>query len=156
VDYLQVLDENGTVDMSQFPKDLTDAKLVEMLKYMLFARALDAKALSLQRQGRAVTYAPLVGEEATQVGTASERLEKLLSAELRAVIFVPNAFHFVEIAPEFGIFEDFEGQRLSLVHDESDATPNTWAKSPKFSPTTVTSFPAAPLMLPEPGTRPVP
>ena len=27
-------------------------------------------------------------------------------------------------------FEDFEGQRLSLVDDESDATPNTWAKSP--------------------------
>lgn len=27
-------------------------------------------------------------------------------------------------------FEDFEGQRLSLVNDESDATPNTWAKSP--------------------------
>ena len=26
-------------------------------------------------------------------------------------------------------FEDFEGQRLSLVDDESDATPNTWAKS---------------------------
>ena len=27
-------------------------------------------------------------------------------------------------------FEDFEGQRLSLVNDESDAKPNTWAKSP--------------------------
>ena len=27
-------------------------------------------------------------------------------------------------------FEDFEGQRLSLVHDESDATPHTWDKSP--------------------------
>jgi glyoxalase family protein len=27
-------------------------------------------------------------------------------------------------------FEDFEGQRLSLVEDESDAKANTWAKSP--------------------------
>ncbi len=27
-------------------------------------------------------------------------------------------------------FEDFEGQRLSLVHDESDASPNVWLKSP--------------------------
>ena len=70
VDYLQVLDENGTIDASMFPASLTDAKIVEMLKYMLFARALDAKALSLQRQGRALTYAPLVGEEATQVGSA--------------------------------------------------------------------------------------
>ena len=32
--------------------------------------ALDAKILSLQRQGRAVTYAPLLGEEATQIGSA--------------------------------------------------------------------------------------
>ncbi len=70
VDYLQVLDENGNADASLFPKDLDDARIVEMCKYMLFARALDAKSLSLQRQGRAVTYAPLVGEEATQIGTA--------------------------------------------------------------------------------------
>jgi glyoxalase family protein len=27
-------------------------------------------------------------------------------------------------------FEDFEGQRLSLVNDESDTAPHTWAKSP--------------------------
>jgi glyoxalase family protein len=27
-------------------------------------------------------------------------------------------------------FEDFEGQRLSLVDDESDVTPNTWHQSP--------------------------
>jgi len=41
-----------------------------MLRYMLFTRALDAKTLSLQRQGRAATYAPSIGEEATQIGTA--------------------------------------------------------------------------------------
>lgn len=82
IDYLQVMDETGKVDESQFPKDLDDAKIVEMYKYMLFARALDAKALSLQRQGRAVTYAPLVGEEATQIGTAFAMREK--------DFFVPN------------------------------------------------------------------
>jgi pyruvate dehydrogenase E1 component alpha subunit len=37
---------------------------------MSLARAVDAKVLSLQRQGRMVTYAPLLGEEATQVGSA--------------------------------------------------------------------------------------
>jgi len=41
-----------------------------MLRYMLFTRALDAKTLSLQRQGRAATYAPSIGEEATQIGSA--------------------------------------------------------------------------------------
>lgn len=64
------MDENGAVDAELFPKDLEDSKIVEMYKYMSFARAFDAKALSLQRQGRAVTYGPLIGEEATQIGSA--------------------------------------------------------------------------------------
>ncbi|HVC58237.1 MAG TPA: thiamine pyrophosphate-dependent dehydrogenase E1 component subunit alpha [Candidatus Acidoferrales bacterium] len=64
------MDENGIVDPDQFPKGLADQKIAEMLRYMLFTRALDAKTLSLQRQGRAATYAPSIGEEATQIGTA--------------------------------------------------------------------------------------
>ncbi len=82
VDYLQVMDEKGMVDAANFPTDLTDAKITEMYKYMLFARALDAKMLSLQRQGRAATYAPLIGEEATQIGSAF--------ALISQYIFVPN------------------------------------------------------------------
>lgn len=82
IDYLQVIDEDGNADASLFPKDLDDSRIVEMCKYMLFARALDAKTLSLQRQGRAVTYAPLVGEEATQIGTAFAMREQ--------DFFVPN------------------------------------------------------------------
>jgi pyruvate dehydrogenase E1 component alpha subunit len=70
IDYIQILDEFGTLDMSIFPKDVNDSKIIEMYKWMSFARALDAKSLSLQRQGRAVTYAPLLGQEATQIGSA--------------------------------------------------------------------------------------
>ena len=69
VKYLQILDESGNIDQALFPKELDDNKIIEMYKYMNFARAVDAKVLSMQRQGRAVTYAPLVGEEATQVGS---------------------------------------------------------------------------------------
>lgn len=69
VEYVQVMDENGVVD-PQMVSEVDDGKLVEMYKMMLFARNLDAKTLSLQRQGRADTYAPLVGEEATQIGVA--------------------------------------------------------------------------------------
>lgn len=82
MEYLQIIDENGNADSALFPTDLTDQKIVEMYKNMLFARALDAKILSLQRQGRAVTYAPLVGEEATQIGSAAAMGEK--------DIFVPS------------------------------------------------------------------
>ncbi|MEM3791677.1 MAG: pyruvate dehydrogenase (acetyl-transferring) E1 component subunit alpha [Candidatus Micrarchaeaceae archaeon] len=70
VEYVQVMDENGNIDYSEFPKEIKDEDILSMYKYMLFARQVDAKALSLQRQGRAMTYAPLVGEEATQVGSA--------------------------------------------------------------------------------------
>lgn len=70
VNYLQVLDENGEVDVTLFPPELKDSDIIKMYKQMCFARALDAKVLSLQRQGRAVTYAPLIGEEATQIGSA--------------------------------------------------------------------------------------
>jgi pyruvate dehydrogenase E1 component alpha subunit len=63
------MDETGSIDPQLMPK-VDDSKLVEMYKCMLFARNLDAKTLSLQRQGRADTYAPLVGEEASQIGVA--------------------------------------------------------------------------------------
>lgn len=82
VDYLQILDQDGNADQSLMPQDINDAKAVELYKKMCFARAFDAKALSLQRQGRAVTYAPLIGQEATQIGCA---------LAMRAQdIFVPN------------------------------------------------------------------
>ncbi len=70
IEYFQVMDENGAIDQALFPKEVTDQKIVEMYKWMAFARALDAKALSLQRQGRIATYAPLVGQEGEQVGSA--------------------------------------------------------------------------------------
>ncbi len=70
IKYLQIMDEKGNIDPALYPKDLDDTKILSMYNYMLLARMFDAKVLSLQRQGRAVTYAPLVGEEATQIGTA--------------------------------------------------------------------------------------
>lgn len=82
VNYLQIMDELGQIDTTLFPTDLQDSQIVEMYKLMSFARALDAKALSLQRQGRAVTYGPLVGEEATQIGSAM--------AMRKQDYFVPN------------------------------------------------------------------
>jgi pyruvate dehydrogenase E1 component alpha subunit len=70
IDYIQVMDENGNVDAALFPSDIDDAKIIGMYEWMSFARAVDAKALSLQRQGRAVTYAPILGQEGEQVGSA--------------------------------------------------------------------------------------
>lgn len=82
VDNVQVMDENGDIDQSIFPAGLDDNKILEMYKNMSMLRTLDSKLLSMQRQGRAVTYAPSLGEEATQIGSAMA---------MRANdIFVPN------------------------------------------------------------------
>ena len=70
VEYLKIMDEDGNIDEKLMPAELSDEKIIDMYKYMLFARNLDAKTLSLQRQGRVYTFAPLLGEEATQIGVA--------------------------------------------------------------------------------------
>ncbi len=64
------MDENGQVDEETFPKGLSNTRIVDMYKAMLMARNVDTRTLSLQRQGRANTFAPLVGEEASQIGVA--------------------------------------------------------------------------------------
>ena len=81
IEYMQIMDELGNVDASLLPPEMTDDKLVEMLKLMLFTRNVDAKAISLQRQGRSATYAPTLGEEAVNIGTAE--------AMRKSDIFVP-------------------------------------------------------------------
>ncbi len=70
IKYMQIMDEKGNVDAPLFPKELSDQKLLEMLKLMMLTRNVDAKAVSLQRQGRSATYAPSLGEEAVNIGTA--------------------------------------------------------------------------------------
>ena len=76
IKYMQIMDENGNIDQQLMPHDLDEKRLVEFYKMMNLARNLDAKALSLQRQGKLATYAPLVGEEATQIGSAMAMGEK--------------------------------------------------------------------------------
>ena len=67
---LRVLDAEGRLEESLRP-DLSDERIRELFQEILFVRMLDQKALSLQRQGRMGTYAPVQGQEAGQVGSAS-------------------------------------------------------------------------------------
>src|ERR1700693_3931760 len=67
IEYIQVLDENGTADFSLYGK-VTDKEVRYMYERMVLARTFDEKALNLQRQGRLGTYASIRGQEATQIG----------------------------------------------------------------------------------------
>ena len=69
VSYLQILDAEGQLDSDLEPK-LPPDSLRTLYRTMVLARRLDLRMLSLQRQGRMGTFAPIMGQEAAQVGSA--------------------------------------------------------------------------------------
>jgi TPP-dependent pyruvate/acetoin dehydrogenase alpha subunit len=66
----QVLRPDGTLHPAMKPP-LDDQETFHLYQKMLFIRLADQRALMLQRQGRMGTYAPVWGQEACQVGSAS-------------------------------------------------------------------------------------
>jgi len=66
---LSILNEAGEVDESLMPV-LSDGQILRMHELTVLARTFDERALSLQREGRLGTYPPILGQEATQVGSA--------------------------------------------------------------------------------------
>lgn len=69
IDSLQILDEKGTVDEDLLP-EVPDDRLREMYRLMKLSRRFDERAIALQRRGEIGTYAPTIGQEAAQVGSA--------------------------------------------------------------------------------------
>jgi pyruvate dehydrogenase E1 component alpha subunit len=70
VDYLSVLDSEGNLDTTLEP-DLPEAELKRLYHMMVLGRRLDERMVRLQRQGRIGTFAPIKGQEASQLGTVS-------------------------------------------------------------------------------------
>src|SRR5436189_4942124 len=69
VEYLSVLDAEGNLDSALDP-GLPPAELKRLYRAMLLARRLDERMVRLQRQGRVGTFAPIKGQEASQIGSA--------------------------------------------------------------------------------------
>lgn len=70
LELLSILDEEGEVD-AQLEPELSEELLLRMHDKMLLARRFDEHMLSLQRQGRIGTFAPVRGQEAAQVASAA-------------------------------------------------------------------------------------
>ncbi|MBS4025041.1 MAG: pyruvate dehydrogenase (acetyl-transferring) E1 component subunit alpha [Clostridia bacterium] len=66
----QVLNPKGEVMLKDDIPSLDEEQLLYLYKMMLYTRTIDDKALSYQRQGRMLTYAPNTGQEAAQIGSA--------------------------------------------------------------------------------------
>ena len=67
IDDLSILNERGEVDASLDPQ-LSDAELKKIHRAMVLTRKLDIRMLNMQRQGEMGTFAPGLGQEATQIG----------------------------------------------------------------------------------------
>jgi pyruvate dehydrogenase E1 component alpha subunit len=69
VEYLSILDSDGNLDASLEP-DISAEDLKRLYRAMLLGRRLDERMIRLQRQGRIGTFAPIKGQEASQIGAA--------------------------------------------------------------------------------------
>src|ERR671924_462658 len=70
VEYLSILDSEGNVDTSLEP-ELPDTELTRLYHAMVLGRRLDERMVRLQRQGRIGTFAPIKGQEASQLGAVA-------------------------------------------------------------------------------------
>jgi pyruvate dehydrogenase E1 component subunit alpha len=69
VEHLSILDSDGNLDASLEP-DISPSDLKRLYQAMLLGRRLDERMIRLQRQGRIGTFAPIKGQEASQLGAA--------------------------------------------------------------------------------------
>jgi len=68
VEYLSILDSEGNLDTALEPK-LSPDELKSLYRAMVLGRRLDERMVRLQRQGRIGTFAPIKGQEASQLGS---------------------------------------------------------------------------------------
>jgi pyruvate dehydrogenase E1 component alpha subunit len=70
IDYLSILDKDGEVD-SDLEPDIDDDRLLDLHRAMLLGRRFDERMLKLQRSGKIGTFAPIQGQEASQLGAVA-------------------------------------------------------------------------------------
>ncbi len=68
VEHLSILDSEGNLDTALEP-EISPATARAMYRAMLQGRRLDERMVRLQRQGRIGTFAPIKGQEASQIGS---------------------------------------------------------------------------------------
>lgn len=69
VQRLAILSPAGEVDESLMP-ELSGAEIRRMYELMVLSRTFDERAVALQREGRLGTYPSILGQEASQIGSA--------------------------------------------------------------------------------------
>jgi pyruvate dehydrogenase E1 component alpha subunit len=75
-DPIQYLAPDGTPLPDADLPDIPDETLLGMYENLVFARRFDERAKTLQRQGRISTWAPMAGQEASQVASTAAMAER--------------------------------------------------------------------------------
>lgn len=70
IEYLSILDEHGSLDEELEP-EISEELLLKIHRFMLLGRRFDERKLKLQRMGRIGTFAPVKGQEASQLGVVA-------------------------------------------------------------------------------------
>src|SRR5687768_14197599 len=70
VEHLSILDADGKLDAALEP-DISPELLKRLYRGMVLGRRLDERMVRLQRQGRVGTFAPIKGQEASQIGSVA-------------------------------------------------------------------------------------
>jgi len=68
IEYLQILNEGGELLRPDRDPKLSESELRRVHRAMVLTRKLDQRMLIMQRQGEMGTFAPGLGQEATQIG----------------------------------------------------------------------------------------
>ena len=70
IEHLSILDSDGKLDATLEPS-IPAGELQRIYRGMLLGRRVDERMVRLQRQGRIGTFAPIKGQEASQIGSVS-------------------------------------------------------------------------------------
>ncbi len=117
VEYLSILDEEGRLDQALEPK-IPDDLLHKLHRAMVLGRRFDERLLSLQRQGRIGTFAPITGQEASQLGAVAP----LMPGDWMAPSFRETAAQIYRGLPLESVILGFGGynEAASLVKEGND------------------------------------
>jgi len=117
VEHLSILDEEGRLDEALEPK-IPDDLLLKLHRAMVLGRRFDERLLSLQRQGRIGTFAPITGQEASQLGAVAP----LIAGDVMAPSFRETAAQVYRGVPMESIILAFGGyhEAASIVEEGRD------------------------------------
>jgi pyruvate dehydrogenase E1 component alpha subunit len=100
---LEILDEKGNVDGALAPS-LTDDEIKKMYDLLVLSRTFDQRALNLQREGRLGTYPSMLGQEASQVGSAlaAEKSDWIFPSFREAGVYITVGFPLHQLYQYWG------------------------------------------------------